>query len=105
MSDPIETWSEDSFEQKYTMMMGGMSEADQKKAAVNVIHLCKCSTCPTNCATGEINAVFCTFGNSKEIVEQKGCFCSECAITKTMSLRWEYFCTQGSAVELSDLNK
>ena len=85
--------------------MGGMSEADQKRAAENVIHLYQCSKCPTNCATGEINAVFCTFGKNQEIIEQKGCFCSECSTTKTMSMRWDYFCTQGSAVELSDINE
>ena len=99
----IETWSTDSFEAKYKAMMSGMSEADIKRSAEQVIHLCQCSNCPTNCETGEINAVFCTFGKSEMINEKRGCLCSECSITKTMSLRWDYYCTEGSAVELSDL--
>ncbi|MBY8997301.1 MAG: DUF2769 domain-containing protein [Candidatus Thorarchaeota archaeon] len=84
-------------------MMGSMSDEEQRRAAANVIHLCQCSKCPTNTETGEINAVYCTFGKSEAIHEEKGCLCSVCAITKTMSLRWEYYCTQGSAKELSDL--
>ena len=99
----IETWATDSFEAKYKAMMGQMSEADIKRSAEQVIHLCQCSTCPTNCETGEINAVYCTFGTSTMNKEQKGCMCSTCAITKTMSLRWDYYCIRGSAVDLSDL--
>ena len=103
MASPDERFPTASFEEKYQMMMGSMSEAEQKRAAQNVIHLCQCNKCSTNCATGEINAVFCTFGKSDEIIEEKDCFCSECSITKTMSMRWEYYCTKGSAVNLSDL--
>ncbi|MHA2432214.1 MAG: DUF2769 domain-containing protein [Candidatus Thorarchaeota archaeon] len=99
----IETWKSDTFEAKYKALMGGMSEADQKRSAQQVIHLCQCNRCPTNTETGEINAVYCTFGKREMIHEQKGCLCSECSITRTMSLRWDYYCTQGSAVELSDL--
>ncbi len=84
-------------------MMAGMSEADIKRSAEQVIHLCQCNKCSTNTETGEVNAVFCTFGKSEMINDQKGCLCSTCAITKTMSLRWDYYCTRGSALELSDL--
>ena len=103
MSDPIEKWPTSSFEEKYEMLMGSMSEADQKRAAENVIHLCQCSKCPNNTETGDINAVYCTFGKSEAINEHKGCICSECSITKTMSMRWDYYCAKGSTVELSDL--
>lgn len=85
------------------MMMGSMSEAEQKRSAVEVIHLCQCDKCPTNIEVGEINAVYCTFGKRELIQEKKECLCVECSITKTMSLRWDYYCTQGSGVELSDL--
>lgn len=105
MASPDEKFPTANFEEKYQMMMGSMSEADQKRAAENVIHLCQCSKCPTNTETGEINAVYCTFGKSEAIQEQKGCLCSECSITKTMSLRWEYYCIQGSAVDLSKIGK
>ncbi|MFW9810761.1 MAG: DUF2769 domain-containing protein [Candidatus Thorarchaeota archaeon] len=99
----IETWATDTFEAKYKAMMGQMSEADIKRSAEQVIHLCQCSNCSTNSETGEINAVYCTFGISEMNHEKKGCLCSQCSITKTMSLRWDYYCSQGSAVDLSDL--
>ncbi len=105
MATPDEKWPTASFEEKYSMMMGSMSEADQKRSAQNVIHLCQCNRCPTNTETGEINAVYCTFGKSEGINEQKECLCAGCSITKTMSMRWNYYCTQGSAVELSNLKR
>ncbi|MFQ5834192.1 MAG: DUF2769 domain-containing protein, partial [Candidatus Thorarchaeota archaeon] len=91
------------FEEKYGAMMAGMSEAEQKRSAEQVLHLCQCDRCPTSTGAGETNAVLCTLGKSGVIQEQKGCLCSECSITKTMSLRWNYYCTQGSALELSNL--
>jgi len=99
----IETWGTDSFEAKYKALMGGMSEADIKRSAEQVLHLCLCNKCPTNTETGDVNAVFCTFGKSEMIKEQKGCLCKDCSITKTMSLRWDSYCIRGSAVQLSDL--
>lgn len=99
----IETWTKDSFEAKYKALMAGMSEADMKKSAVQVLHLCRCNKCPTNTEVGEITAVYCTLGRAHRGLERKGCLCSDCAITRTMSLRWDYYCTKGSAVELSGL--
>ncbi|RDE17592.1 MAG: hypothetical protein C4K49_02010 [Candidatus Thorarchaeota archaeon] len=99
----IETWATDSFEAKYKALMGGMSEADQKKSAVQVLHLCQCDKCSTNTDIGEITAVYCALGRKDRGLERKGCLCSHCAITRTMSLRWDYYCIKGSAVELSDL--
>jgi hypothetical protein len=99
----IETWATDSFEAKYKAMMAGMSEADIKRSAEQVLHLCLCNKCPTNTETGEVNAVYCTFGISNMIKEKKDCLCSECPITKTMSLRWDHYCSRGSALDLSDL--
>ena len=103
MVSPDERFLTASFEEKYEMMLGSMSEVEQKRAAQNVIHLCQCSKCSTIAETGEINAVYCTFGKSEAINEHKGCLCSECSITKTMSMRWDYYCAKGSTVELSDL--
>ena len=84
-------------------MMGSMSQAQQKQAAQNAVHLCLCAQCPTNTESGEVNRVYCTFGKSDSIREQKRCLCSECPLTKTMSMRWEYYCMKGSALDLSDL--
>jgi hypothetical protein len=103
MTTPDEKWPTASFESKFEMMIGHMSKTEQKQAAQNIIHLCLCNKCPTNSETGEIDRVYCTFGKSESIQEQKGCLCSGCPITKTMSMRWEYYCMQGSAVDLSDL--
>lgn len=99
----IQNWQDASFEEKYESMMGRMSEADIKKSAEQVLHLCQCGKCPTCVDSGETDLVFCTLGKSETIHEKKGCLCSTCPITKTMSLRWEYYCVQGSAVELSNL--
>jgi hypothetical protein len=99
----IENWSTSSFEEKSKAMMAGMSEVDQKKSAGQVLHLCQCNKCPTCTDAKEAGAVLCILGKSEVIHEQKGCLCSECGLTKTMSMRWEYYCTQGSAVNLSDL--
>lgn len=103
MATPDEKWPTASFEEKYEMMMGSMSEVDPKRSAEQVLHMCQCVKCPTSTEAGETNAVFCTIGKSDVIHEQKGCLCSECGLTRTMSMRWGYYCTQGSAVELSDL--
>ncbi|RDE10957.1 MAG: hypothetical protein C4K47_10810 [Candidatus Thorarchaeota archaeon] len=101
----IETWATDSFEAKYKALMSGMSEADLKKSAVQVLHLCQCDKCPTNTDVGEISAVYCTLGRRDRDPKRKGCLCSNCAITRTMSLRWDYYCTRGSAVELSEYHQ
>ena len=104
MANHDEKWPTASFEEKFSMMMGNMSEADQKRSAGQVLHMCQCVKCLTSVDIGETNAVFCTLGKSEVIHEHKGCLCSECGITKTMSMRWDYYCTKGSAVELSDIN-
>ena len=103
MANPDEKWPTASFEEKYGMLMGKMSAADQKTSAEQLLYMCQCSKCPTSTEARETNAVFCTTGKSELSQKQKGCLCSECGVTRTMSLRWEYYCTQGSAVELSDL--
>ncbi|MEM2142384.1 MAG: DUF2769 domain-containing protein [Candidatus Thorarchaeota archaeon] len=101
----IETWDKESFEAKYRALMAGMSEADMKRSAAEVLHFCKCPRCPTNRAAEGDQAVYCTLGRRTMTPEREGCLCSTCAITKTMSLRWDYYCLRGSAVELSDLSR
>jgi hypothetical protein len=103
MADIEGRWATASFEEKYKAMMASMTEADQKRSAEQVAYTCKCRTCPTYIESEEPNLAFCYQGKSTIIQEQKGCLCSTCPITKTMSLRWENYCKQGSALELSDL--
>ena len=101
----IENWQNASFEQKYKSMMGGMSEDQIRKSAEQVLHMCQCVKCPSYTEGSDDNLVFCTLGKSDTMHEKKGCLCSTCAVAKTMSLRWEYYCIQGSAVSLSDLSE
>jgi hypothetical protein len=103
MTTPEEKWPSASFEEKYQMLMGGMSKQDRKRSIEQVVHMCQCSRCPSYTGTGETDLVFCTLGNSPKIQEQKGCLCPHCGVTKTMSMRWDHYCTKGSAVDLSDL--
>jgi hypothetical protein len=105
MSDPIEKWPTASFEEKYEMMMGKLSEEDRKRSLKQIIEFCQCSKCPSYSGVGETDLVFCALSKSELIHEQKGCLCSTCAASKTMSLRWDYYCIRGSAVELSKLQR
>lgn len=103
MADIEERWATASFEEKYEAMMARMTEVDQQRSVEQVAYICKCRTCPTYKESGETNLAFCNQGKSAIIHEQKGCLCSSCPMTKTMSLRWDYYCSQGSALNLSDL--
>jgi hypothetical protein len=103
MADIEERWKTATFEEKYQAMMASMSEPEQKQSAEQVEFICLCRNCSTYTGSGETTVAFCTSGKSNAIQEQKDCLCSTCPITKTMSMRWEYYCKQGSALELSDL--
>ncbi len=103
MASPDEKWPTATFEEKYNMMMGSMSKEDQRRSIENVVHMCQCVRCPSYTGTGETDLVFCSLGKSEKIQEQQGCLCPQCGVTKTMSMRWDYYCTKGSAVDLSDL--
>jgi hypothetical protein len=101
----IENWSKATFEEKYKAMMAGMSEAQQKKSAEQVLYMCQCRKCMTNTETGDINAVHCALGRSASIRKRSGCLCSSCPMTKTLSMRWSYYCIEGSAVGHSNVNR
>ncbi|MFX0169780.1 MAG: DUF2769 domain-containing protein [Candidatus Hodarchaeota archaeon] len=103
MSDIEERWKTATFEEKYKAMMTSMSEAEQKRGVEQVNYMCLCNRCPTYIRSRETTVGFCSTKKSESIQTQKGCLCSTCPVTKTMSLRWEYYCTQGSALDLSDL--
>ena len=106
MTTPDEKWLTAIYEEKMEMM-SQMSEADQARAAENVPHICKdyCGKCPSYQGTGETKLVFCALGKSSVIKEEKGCLCGQCPISKTMCLRWEYYCTRGKAMERSEAEK
>lgn len=65
---------------------------------------CICGKCPSFVECGE-KAGFCLVGVSKCIKEKKGCICPECPVTKKMGLKWGYYCTDGSAMELMEKEK
>ncbi|UCE12725.1 MAG: DUF2769 domain-containing protein [Candidatus Heimdallarchaeota archaeon] len=106
MTSDDERFPTASFEEKFKMF-AVMTDSQREAAAENVIHFCKdyCGKCPTNQGTGETARAFCSLGKSEVIQEQKGCLCGQCPISKTMSLRWDYYCTQGKALELSEAER
>ncbi len=106
MTNPEEDFATSTFEEKMKML-AYMSEADQQKSAANVIGFCEdyCGKCPSYEGTGETKLGFCTLGKSSVIHEQKGCLCAQCPISRTMSLRWNHYCSQGKAIELSEAER
>ena len=92
----------ETFEEKMGAMKSLSSEEFAKRIE-EVKEICKsfCGECPSYTNTGETDFGFCTIGESKIIKEEKGCLCPSCPVTSKMSLRWKYYCTRGSARELS----
>ncbi|HDZ18035.1 hypothetical protein LCGC14_1112860 [marine sediment metagenome] len=92
-----------NFEEKMKMLHGKMSEKQKRDSREQVIYMCRdyCGKCPSYEGTGEDSLAFCMEGKSSLITEKKTCLCGQCPITKTMSLRWGQYCTDGSAMDLS----
>ena len=96
-----------TFEEKLEMFYGKMTEKQWNDSIEQVIYMCReyCGQCPSHEGTGEESLAFCMVGKSSVITEKKICLCIQCPITKTMSLRWEYYCTDGNAIGLSQVGK
>ncbi|MHA1277018.1 MAG: DUF2769 domain-containing protein [Candidatus Helarchaeota archaeon] len=96
-----------TFEEKMQMMENTMTEKQKRDSRENVIYICRdyCGKCPSNPGTGGEFRAYCMLGKCSATVEPKGCLCGQCPVTKMMSLRWEYYCTFGSAQELSQAGK
>ena len=96
-----------TYEEKMNMLYSKMSEKQQKDSREQVIYMCRdyCGKCPSYKGTGEKSCAFCMVGKSSVITEKKACLCGQCPITRTMSLRWGYYCTDGNANELSQAGK
>ena len=96
-----------TFEEKMKMLYSNMSEKQEKNSREQVIYMCReyCGKCPSYEGTGEESLAFCMVGKSSVITEKKVCLCGQCPITRTMSLRWGYYCTDGNAIELSQAEK
>lgn len=94
------------FEEKIKIT-DAMTETQKRESLENTKHICKdyCGKCPSYKEKGETKLAFCFTGRSSIIKEKKGCLCKTCPIYKTMSLRWEYYCLEGSAIEQSKTNK
>lgn len=75
---------------------------EQKKEYV--FSNCICKKCPSYVECGE-KAGFCLVGKSKCIEEKKGCTCPDCPVTAKMSLKWGYYCVNGSAMEIMEAEK
>jgi hypothetical protein len=102
-----ENFENATFEEKLEMFYGKMTEKQWENNIEQVMYICRdyCGNCPSHVGTGEENLAFCMIGTSSVITEKKTCLCSQCPITKTMSLRWEYYCTEESAIKLSQAGK
>ncbi|MBA7516960.1 hypothetical protein ES705_09010 [subsurface metagenome] len=96
-----------TFEEKMKMLYSNMSEKQQRNSREQVIYICRdyCGKCPSYEGTGEKSLAFCMVGKSPVITEKKACLCGKCPMTRTMSLRWGYYCTDGNAIELSQAGK
>jgi hypothetical protein len=95
-----------SFETRYQLLTGGnWTPKAVKQSAEQLAYMCLCGKCQSYTGTGEDQLVFCTIGKSERIQQQKSCLCKQCGVTKTMNMRWAYYCTNGSAFQLSDLPK
>jgi len=94
-----------TFEEKMQMLYSKMTEKQKRENLGQVIYICKdhCGKCPSYKGTGETELAFCMQGMSSVIIEKKTCLCKDCPISKTMSLRWSHYCTDGSALERSNL--
>jgi len=88
-------------------IMAGMTEKEINDGIEQLKYICKdyCGKCPSYQGTGETNLAFCSIGKSSLIKEKKGCLCKQCPVTKMMSLRWDFYCTDGNALELSNAEK
>ena len=81
---------------------------------------CKCSTCPTYTLACKIKAIpqgiadllksdiskeehieamFCAFGKSRCITEEKGCVCTACPVHAEYDLSNTYFCMENGGKE------
>ena len=96
-----------NFEEKMKMLYSKMSEKQKRDSREQVIYMCRdyCGKCPSYEGTGEDTLAFCMEGKSSLITEKKACLCGQCPMTKTMSLRWEQYCTDGSAMDFSQAGK
>ncbi len=88
-------------------IMAGMTEKEINDGIEQLKYICKdyCGKCPSYQGTGETNLAFCSIGKSSLIKEKKGCLCKQCPVTRMMSLRWDFYCTDGNALELSNAEK
>ena len=95
------------FEVKMQMMVGKMTEKQKRENREQVIYMCKdyCGKCASHEGTGEEGLAFCMEGKSSIITVKKACLCGGCPISRMMSLRWGFYCTDGSATELSESEK
>jgi len=101
-----ESFKDLPFEEKI-QIIEGMTEKQIQDGLEQTKFMCKdfCGKCPSYQGTGETNLAFCSIGKSAHIKERKGCLCKQCPIFKMLSLRWEFYCIEGNALELAIAEK
>lgn len=93
MSNPM------TYEQVLEMMKQLTPEETQTRLQESMKD-CICASCPTYVGTRESKLLFCAMGKSESITKEKGCICPGCPVQTKMALRWDYYCTKGSGMEL-----
>jgi hypothetical protein len=88
----------DKWDETMTNMMEMSDEARSKVLELSK-SMCICANCPSYNGTGEKQLLFCVYGKSLVIKEEKGCSCGLCPVVGHIGLTHLYFCTRGSEKE------
>lgn len=74
---------------------------DFKKKLPMVQKMCVCKGCQSY-VKDETVVGFChpLVGKSKKITQEKGCICGSCPVYKQMKMKFGYYCTRGTEMEL-----
>lgn len=73
-----------------------MPEAERMKQLEQSKTMCICGECPSYKGTNESKLLFCGFGKSSTIREERGCTCGLCPVVNHMGLTRLYYCTRGN---------
>lgn len=105
MSNDEKYYSAETFEEKLQVLIPNITEAQFLAGAEQIEFMCKCRSCPNFKSSTEKKIVRCVIGKIYHTLENRSCLCRSCQYTKMMNLRWDFYCAQGSALDLSESEK
>lgn len=103
MAKSIEELNTETFEEKLQSPITNITDKEFRDGFEQSAIMCKCSTCPTFKSGKHSNVARCILGKSINVQEYKECLCTDCEYSKMMNLRWNYYCQQGNALNLSKI--